>query len=1065
MPGTTRPRATCANCGAAVRAKDRFCASCGTPIAAAQAAPRPAEPASASLQVSAPLDALAEQRKVVTILFADLSGSTPLAEKLDPEELRAILGSYFAALARQIHRYEGTIDKYIGDAVMAVFGAPLSHEDDAERAIRAALAMQASIVRLNDDLDRRYGVRLALRIGVNTGEVVAGMLAGDVQRAYTVVGDAVNTAQRLESAAPLGSVLVSETTRRLALHHFAFERREPVVLKGKSEPVTTYRVVSEIEATLEPEATPFVGRESELAWLADAMRDVDAGRGRILALVGEPGIGKSRLLTEFRASLPPNVDRMLARCASYETNTPYALIADAIRGVFAIHAADDEAAARKALGEGMRRYGREADEITTAVVLEVLGFAQRSDLDPQRKRALLVAFLRGLLALSTVRTPVVIALEDLHWVDETSVQVLRELVRDIPSLRCLVVTTSRPGWEPPWPSERRLLDAFDDATSRTLMEAMIDAPVDAALSDAVLGRTGGNPFFIEEVLRELRDGGALAERDGRVVSTGPGTDRLPTTVQEVLEARLDRLPDAARQVARPASVIGRTFWYRVLSAVAPDAPIADGLERLELDAFVVQRAMFPELTYAFRQALIRDVVYQTQLQSVRRRTHALVAEAMERLYPDRLDEFVDLIAFHYGRADDAVRALPWLVRAADRARRLFANDEAIALYASALGHATQDDGPLGRTSILERIGEVRVATGRYDDAIEVFGDALARAREPRTIARIRRGSATALRMKGDNGAALAELELGMAALGGREEPETVRLEIEMGQLHWRRGEYDAARTALRHAMATAERLAEGDLVAEASKHLGNVENLAGARDDAERAYRRSLALYERANDVRGIADVHSNLGSLYRRMGRFDEAIAEHQQSLQAREKMGDPWAVGTCHNNIAEVLHTRGDHAGAIPEYERAISIWEPIGYVAGVALALVGLGASRTDAGDPASGKRDLEDALARYASLGSTTYLPDLHRALASAELALGSVAAAEANAARALEYAERSGARHQVAMTKRVLGLIAARRGDRAAARALLEASRDTLMELREDAELERTEHALSAVSGS
>src|SRR5260221_11102088 len=224
----TRTKATCATCGASIRAKDRFCPTCGTPIAAARAAG--SRSGRASLKVTAETDdALLEQRKVVTIVFADLSGSTPLAEKLDPEELRTILGGYFGVLARQIQRYEGTIDKYVGDAVMAVFGAPISHEDDAERAIHAAVAMQASILSLNDDLDRQYGVRLALRIGVNTGEVVAGLLAGDVQRAYTVVGDAVNTAQRLESAAPLGQVLVSETTLRLPSPRHAIERRDHTV--------------------------------------------------------------------------------------------------------------------------------------------------------------------------------------------------------------------------------------------------------------------------------------------------------------------------------------------------------------------------------------------------------------------------------------------------------------------------------------------------------------------------------------------------------------------------------------------------------------------------------------------------------------------------------------------------------------------------------------------------------------------------------------------------------------------------------------------------------------------
>src|SRR5438477_3412598 len=270
MAVTSRRR--CATCGANLRARDRFCASCGTPLDGAAIAPRRPATESASLQVSDVAAAdLSEQRKVVTILFADLSGSTVLGERLDPEELRGVLASYFNELARQIRRYEGTIDKYIGDAVMAVFGAPLSHEDDAERAIRAALAMQRSIQTLNDDLERQHGVRLSLRIGINTGEVVAGLLGGDVQSAYTVVGDAVNTAQRFESVAPLNQVLVSETTRRLALHAFEFETLPPVTLKGKAEPVAAYRVIRRRDDEIEPDVSPLIGREAELATLRAAL--------------------------------------------------------------------------------------------------------------------------------------------------------------------------------------------------------------------------------------------------------------------------------------------------------------------------------------------------------------------------------------------------------------------------------------------------------------------------------------------------------------------------------------------------------------------------------------------------------------------------------------------------------------------------------------------------------------------------------------------------------------------------------------------------------------------------
>src|SRR4051812_47797475 len=320
-------RASCASCGAAVRAKDRFCASCGTPIAAAQgpSAPdsvtipsartsvAPAAIESTSLQVPAlGAAALGEQRKVVTVLFADLSGSTPLAERLDPEDLRAILAAYFNQLARQIRRYEGTIDKYIGDAVMAVFGAPLSHEDDAERAIRAALAMQESIAKLNADLERQHGVRLALRIGINTGDVVAGMLGGDVQSAYTVVGDAVNTAQRLESAAALGTVIVSETTRRLALHAFEFETLAPVMLKGKAAAVSAFRVLRRRDEEIEPEASPLVGRDVELESLREALGGALHGTGRIVHVRGDAGVGKSRLVSEFRGGLAGGIERMSA---------------------------------------------------------------------------------------------------------------------------------------------------------------------------------------------------------------------------------------------------------------------------------------------------------------------------------------------------------------------------------------------------------------------------------------------------------------------------------------------------------------------------------------------------------------------------------------------------------------------------------------------------------------------------------------------------------------------------------------------------------------------------------
>ena len=1065
MPAS--PKARCASCGAAVRAKDRFCASCGTPIAAAQAAPPAAPDApSASLQVaSGTADALQEQRKVVTILFADLSGSTPLAEKLDPEELRGILGSYFGVLARQIQRYEGTIDKYIGDAVMAVFGAPISHEDDAERALHAALAMQASIVRLNDDLDRRYGVRLALRIGVNTGEVVAGMLAGDVQRAYTVVGDAVNTAQRLESVAPLGEVLASETTRRLVLHRFELERRDPVTLKGKAEPVVTYRVVRALDVAAEPDATPFVGRAAELARLETLVAAARAGRGTVVHLSGEAGVGKSRLIAELRARLPREVDRMTARCASYEQATPYALVADFIRGAFGIHAADDEPTARAALSEGLLGYGQAIEEAVLGVVMESIGYPARTELalDPERKRALLVSFLRAILRRAAGRAPFLLAAEDVHWIDDASRRVLEELVAETAALPCLLITTARPGWVPPWPAEHLTLEPFADRDATELIEAMLQSAADPALAEHVVARAGGNAFFIEELVRELQSAGALRSSEGRTSMDPPGADGLPTTIQDVLEARLDRLPEAAARVVRPAAVIGRTFWYRVLSRLVPPSSMSEGLGTLETEGVVTVRATAPELTYAFRQALIRDAAYQTQLQSVRRRTHTAVADAIEVLFADRVDEFIDLLAYHHERGDDPARALLWLVRAADRAKGLFANDEALARYAAALDRAVDGDGPLDAGTILERRGEVLSLVGRYDDALGSFASARERGTpQPARIARLERLRGIALAKRGEYEAARESYERGLAIFDGADDPEACRIGLQLGQLLWRRGQHEAARTALEAALEAGARIGADDVLAEGTKQLGNVAYLEGDLREAAERYELSRSHYERLADTAGIADIQSNLGALAARQGKWDEALARHEASLALRQRMGNPWGVGTCLNNIGELHRARGDAAEAARSFEQAIATWSPIGYASGVAIALIGLGAARIELGELDAGREHLRDAERRFDAVGSTTYHPHIYRYLASADLAGGDLSSARAQAERSLAYARAASARAQAAATERVLGEIALAAGDREAAREHLEQSRRGLRDAGDVAELARTEALLRSL---
>jgi adenylate cyclase len=1038
----------CPNCDAVVRQQDRFCSSCGRGLP------------SASLQVSdsaAVSDAaLAEQRKLVTVLFADLAASTPLGESQDPEDLRAVYERYFATLARQIRRYDGTIDKYVGDAVMAVFGAPVSHEDDAERAIRAGLAMQAAIASLNDDIERTHDLRLSMRIGIHTGEVVAGLLAGDVQHAYTVVGDAVNTADRYQKIAPHGEVVVSDSTRRLAQDAFVFEALPAVQMKGKAAAVIPYRVVRSRDEEIVPELGRMVDSASELARLRVALEQAFLGLGSAIDVTGEPGVGKSRLVLEVRRGLAQGVQRQVVRCASYQSDTAYVVFADIVRGVFAISATDTASVARDKLVEWCSRLDVYLSPEILTVLLGMLGYGEygergeRATFAPELVRQLVTATVRDLLRASSRVAPVVIVIEDVQWMDRSSAQLVADLVPDIDKLAVLLVTTSRTGTHLAWPAVRIELAPLADADARALARDLGGDGVPKDLVERLLERTGGNPFFIEEVLREMREGGR--------------TD-VPATVHEVIEAHLDRLAPGPLQVLKIAAVIGRSFWLTLLKQLVPAGSLSDDLALLEQEGFIVRRTIRPELAYAFRQPLLQEVAYQVQLQATRRASHARVAEAIESLYADRLDEYTDLLAYHWARSEDRQKALEWLVRSGERAQSLYANEEALAAYNDALSRAEDGMGRGGAGWILERIADVELLVGRYDDAIAACVAARERAAtaDHAVHARLLRKIGTAHRWKGDYEPALQSFREASAMLGSEADPEAAHIALAEAMAHFHRGEYATARTALERGLDLGTRFGVGDDVqAEGLKILGNVLNNIGEIREATAAYRKSLEIYERRGDKIGIASLHNNLGNMFRRGGHYTEALEEHRRALDLRERVGHRWEMATSHNNIGEVYRSMGRSADAIPELEQAFEIWDSLRAKAGSGLALMNLGAARLESGDAAGGREDLRAALGR---LERTKFLPGAHRDLARAELALGDLPAAQSHADIALDLAIKAKARQTAAQAQRVLAEIALARHDAARAQELLEQSRQTFIELGETTELARTDEVLARVSVS
>ncbi len=1055
QPKAAPSRAKCSTCGASLRPTNKFCPNCGA-IVAAPSAPSPAvasaPPTSApaavragpSLQVgSQPQAALEEQRKVVTVMFADLSGSTPLGERLDPEELRGILAGYFRNLAREIQRFGGTVDKYIGDAVMAVFGAPVSHEDDTERAIGAALAMQGAIAEENAALERKYGVRLALRIGVNTGEVVAGLLAGEVQSAYTVVGDTVNTAQRFESAAAINTILASESTYRLARRSFRFEALPPVTLKGKAEPVPAFRVIGRERRAAPREGPPLVGRAGELAHLRSFLAEATAGRGQLVHLHGEAGVGKTRLLNEFLSGLPAEVQRFRARCISYEAATPYALVADFVRRAFRIQPADDEATAEAALAAGLEPLGASLEESASALFLEILGYGERSALSPERKRQLLVSLLRRLLQQRSGLHPLVVVTEDIHWIDPASAALFGEVVGEVPRLRCLFLATSRDdavvfAGAIPVP-----LVPLDASTAAEMLDRVALGPLDARVRSLVLERTAGNPFFIEEVVR------AIGTKQSATV---------PATVQDLLEARLDALDASAKQAAQRAAVIGRTFEVHVLGRISPNEPLAPALAILQAEAFIVPRPAAHDRLYAFRHALLQEVAYQTQLLAKRRRLHGAVGDAIADLHADRLDELVDVLAFHYSRSEDDAKARRYLLLAGERAQRLFAKDEAISYFRGALERSADDAD--ARALAHEGLGDVQRLAGLYGDAVASYAEALAARGPGECVARsgLLRKTGAVQQLQGATVAALETLARALADLPPDAERERALVLLEVGQVRWQQGQLDDAIANLKESIAHAEPVGADDARADAYRHLGTVQVLEGNAREGLRYYEQSLQLYEALGDVFGQANALNNIGIVNRKEGRYADALAAHERALAIRERIGDPWGIGLACNNIGQIHRARGALERAEVDYGAALELWRSIGYAHGVPIARTGLGITAVERGQHAAGRALLLTALEEWEKIGNRSYLSELQRYLAQAWLP-DDAKAALAWAERSVATARELRAVDDEGIALRVLGSVREALRENEAALAALERSRDILRRTAERQELGRTLAAL------
>ena len=1012
---------SCSNCGSTPLPGFKFCNKCGHDLR------KPSEEIPIDLDFDQKIEKIQKylpkgltekilsqrnriegERKQVTVMFCDMEGFTPLSVMLGIEETYSIMDQVYEILIHKVHDYEGTVNEMTGDGIMALFGAPVALEDAPQRAIRSSLAIHREMAKFSAQLKQRQKdiPAVKMRIGIHSGPVVVGTVGNDLRVEFKAVGDTVNLASRMEGQAEPGTTYLTEDTFKLTEGLFRFEGLGQRVIKGKEEAVNVYRVIApstrrtRFDVSADRGLTPFVGKERELELLLDGLERAKTSRGQAFSIMAEAGVGKSRLLYEFRKAVThDDVTFLEGKCLSYSKNIPYHLHIDILKANFDIREGDSASKIRKKVKRGIKIVNADED-LTLPYFLELLSVKESGldnvSLSPEEKKRRIIEALKQIILKGSGIRPLILAYEDLHWMDKSSEEVLKYILESIPGERVLLIFTHRPEFLHTWGAKsyhnQLTLNRLSNRESLRMVSHLLrTVEFDRDLEEFILEKTEGIPFFIEELIKSLENLKILKRENNRYrITKNIKAVTIPVTIQDVIMTRIDSLAEEIKSLLQTASAVGREFSHYLIKKVTGFAEheLLFRLSTLKDSELIYERGIYPESTYIFKHALTQEVAYDSLLLKKREEIHEQIGTAIEALYPDRLEENYELLAYHYARSSSTVQALQYLVLANQKATKLRDLDQAKAYFDEAMAYIDKlpetDENRQQRLSLLVNQGETFMLlfmTSEYYNLLTLY--------EPMAI------------------------ELGDQALLGA-------FYGRMGNCDFGFGHFDQGIKTLTKAVELCEAAKNTEDAGYGYVWLGWNYLYRGQYDRVLALNEKLLRIMERQFNplfyVRGVCA--ASRACIY--LGCWEEAVEHAQKALKVAEEISDNSLISFATWILMMTYTWKGD-------LERAIEYGTLADHKAQTPAdkgwAQRGLALAWCRAGEPKRGIEILTDTLITFRA---GNWMPGVIPTICT--LGEGYWLAGETEKARqkleeGLEMAERCGARYYVGFSQRLLGEIA------------------------------------------